>query len=41
LEKGRVTEVGSHEELLSLKGTYYRLNQAQGEERRNEEDFVS
>jgi len=31
LEKGRVTEVGSHEELLSLKGTYYRLNQAQGE----------
>ncbi len=31
LEKGRVTEVGNHEELLSLKGTYYRLNQAQGE----------
>lgn len=31
LEKGRVTEVGNHEQLLSLKGTYYRLNQAQGE----------
>ncbi len=31
LEKGRVTEVGNHEALLGLKGTYYRLNQAQGE----------
>lgn len=31
LEKGRVTEVGNHEQLLALKGTYYRLNQAQGE----------
>lgn len=29
LEKGRVTEIGNHEELLSKKGTYYRLNQAQ------------
>ncbi|MFN9463774.1 MAG: ABC transporter ATP-binding protein [Planctomycetota bacterium] len=29
LEKGRVTEIGNHEELLAKKGTYYRLNQAQ------------
>lgn len=29
LERGRVTEVGNHEQLLALGGTYYRLNQAQ------------
>jgi len=29
LEKGRVTEVGNHEELIRLGGTYSRLNHAQ------------
>ncbi|MEQ1830544.1 MAG: ABC transporter ATP-binding protein, partial [Pirellula sp.] len=29
LEKGRITEVGSHDDLLKLGGTYYRLNHAQ------------
>jgi ATP-binding cassette subfamily B protein len=29
LEKGRITEIGSHEELLDLKGTYHRLHLAQ------------
>lgn len=29
LEKGRVTEVGNHEQLLAKQGTYYRLNHAQ------------
>jgi ATP-binding cassette subfamily B protein len=29
LEKGRVTEIGNHEDLLALGGTYFRLNQAQ------------
>jgi ATP-binding cassette subfamily B protein len=29
LEKGRITEIGSHEQLLDLGGTYSRLNQAQ------------
>jgi ATP-binding cassette, subfamily B, bacterial len=29
LERGRVTEVGNHEQLLALGGTYYRLNEAQ------------
>lgn len=29
LERGKVTEVGNHEELLALGGTYFRLNQAQ------------
>jgi len=31
LEKGRITEVGSHDDLLRLGGTYSRLNQAQGQ----------
>ena len=25
LEKGQVTECGSHSELLAMKGTYYKL----------------
>lgn len=29
LERGRITEVGKHDELLRMQGTYYRLNQAQ------------
>jgi len=29
LERGRVTEVGNHDDLLAQQGTYYRLNQAQ------------
>ena len=29
LEKGKVTEIGNHEELLEKRGTYHRLNQAQ------------
>ncbi|HUP78158.1 MAG TPA: hypothetical protein VM260_06290, partial [Pirellula sp.] len=29
LEKGRITEVGNHDELISLGGTYSRLNHAQ------------
>jgi ATP-binding cassette subfamily B protein len=29
LEKGKVTEIGNHEELLAKRGTYHRLNQAQ------------
>ena len=29
LERGRVTEVGNHDDLLAKQGTYFRLNQAQ------------
>jgi ATP-binding cassette subfamily B protein len=29
LEKGRITEIGKHEELLELGGTYARLNRVQ------------
>lgn len=29
LEKGKITEIGNHEQLLGLRGTYYRLHQAQ------------
>jgi subfamily B ATP-binding cassette protein MsbA len=29
LESGRITELGSHEELLALNGTYHRLYQLQ------------
>jgi ATP-binding cassette subfamily B protein len=37
LEKGRITEIGSHDELLALKGTYSRLNQAQHQMNAHEE----
>jgi ATP-binding cassette subfamily B protein len=29
LKHGRVKELGSHEELMALKGVYYTLNQLQ------------
>lgn len=29
LERGRITEIGNHDELLALGGTYYRLHMAQ------------
>jgi ATP-binding cassette subfamily B protein len=37
VEKGRITEIGSHDELLALKGTYSRLNQAQHQMNAHEE----
>jgi ATP-binding cassette, subfamily B, bacterial MsbA len=39
LEKGKVMEVGNHEELLSKRGLYYRLHEMQfGERKEMEED---
>lgn len=29
IDQGRIVEAGTHEELLQLKGTYYRLYQTQ------------
>lgn len=37
LEKGRVTEVGNHDQLMKLGGTYYRLNHAQRQMNLHEE----
>lgn len=37
LEKGRITEIGSHDELIALGGTYSRLNQAQHQMNLHEE----
>ena len=39
LEKGRVTEVGNHEELIRLGGTYSRLNHAQRQINLHEESI--
>lgn len=41
LEAGRITETGTHEELLERGGTYARLHALQFESRATEEDLVS
>ncbi|HEX2604269.1 MAG TPA: ABC transporter, partial [Oxalicibacterium sp.] len=36
MDKGRIVEIGSHEELLARRGAYYKLYQAQARQAEND-----